>query len=252
VSVRTEKIAHREAQSFFHHYEHLGNCGLGVWHYAAFMDSALLGVVSFGTACFARNRGRVAYVAAEFGLPIYQISRGGTMPSTPFNTPSQVLSASLAHFQRDRGDTLVVAYADRTFNEVGTIYQACNGIYTGLTKPKDQANYVVQGRYMSGWRVRKKFGTRSVELLKKIDMNITKLPLNPKFRYIFVLASPRKKKHVLRALESIVLPYPKRLTERIPEMNIATQVSRNSTPASSSLALEGRNYEQAGAAASIG
>jgi hypothetical protein len=129
-------------------------------------------------------------------------------------------------FQQERGSCLVVAYADRLFNEMGTIYQACNALYTGQTDPKDQANYIVEGRWMSGWSVRKKYGSRSMEILKRVDENVVKIPLNAKYRYVFVQAPPRKKQMVIRALSPFAAPYPKRNTEQIPSMDITQLITR--------------------------
>ena len=142
-SLRLQRINYSEADKFFERYEHLGNCGLGVWHWGAYLGEQLVAVVSFGTTCFATNRGLLGSIAASFGLKIYQICRGGTVNGAPFNTPSRVVSGALNHLRRERGDCLVVAYADRAYHEVGTIYQACNAFYTGQTDPKDQANYVI-------------------------------------------------------------------------------------------------------------
>lgn len=220
------RIGHSEAKSFFEKYEHLGNCGLGVWHWGGFLDRRLVAAVSFGTTCFSKKRGELARVANEFGLGIYQISRGGTSPDAPFNTPSRVVSAALDAFRGERGNCLVVAYADRHFNEVGTIYQACNAVYTGLTEPKNQANYLIGGRVMSGWVVRKRFGTRDINLLQRFDKSVVKLPLRRKYRYVFLLSSGLQKKSILKALNSISLPYPRRETEEIPPMDISKLVKR--------------------------
>jgi hypothetical protein len=225
--MNVETIDYKLAQRFFERYEHLGNCGLGVWHYGAFVDSNLVGVVSFGTPCFASNRGALCSIASSFGLSIFQISRGGTLDGSPLNTPSRVLSAALARFHGDRGNCIIVAYADRSFNEVGTIYQACNAMYTGETNPKDQANYVINGQYMSGWLVRKKFGTRSMQRLKQIDENLVKIPLSNKYRYIFVLAPRRLKRRIARTLRPFVRSYPTRDSERIPPMDIASLVTHH-------------------------
>lgn len=225
-SIRVERINHATARCFFKRYEHLGDCGLGVWHWGAFSGSRLIAVVSFGTTCFGRLRGSLSSIAKEFGLDIYQISRGGTAGTAPFNTPSRVVSAALSEFHKFRGDCLVVAYADRQYNEVGTIYQACNGVYTGLTQPKNQSNYLVRGRKMSGWVVRKKFGTRSMEALRRIDRRAVKVPLSRKYRYVFVQAPPLKRRRVLDALLRFSQPYPKRESENIPPMNIAVLVAQ--------------------------
>ncbi len=218
--LRLERISYSEAAQFFNQYEHLGNCGLGVWHWGAFQDGRLIAVVSFGTTCFARTRGRLASIATTFGLGLYQISRGGTASNAPSNTPSRVVSAALGQLHCERGDCLVIAYADRNYNEVGTIYQACNGCYIGQTSPKDQSNYVIDGRIMSGWVVRKKFGTRDIEKLKKMAQNVVKLPLTQKYRYVFVQAKRSTRTKVLQALQPLVLPYPNRHTENIASMDI--------------------------------
>jgi hypothetical protein len=46
---RLERVDFHTADDFFNTYEHLGDCGLGVWHWAGFEGDRLLGVVSFGT-----------------------------------------------------------------------------------------------------------------------------------------------------------------------------------------------------------
>jgi hypothetical protein len=225
-TVTVRAIDHVSAREFFERYEHLGNCGLGVWHYGAVYESTLIGVISFGTACFATKRGLFSQITRNFGLKTYQICRGATIVGAPRNTASWLLSRTLRIFQEERGSCLVVAYADRVFNEMGTIYQACNGLYTGQTDPKNQANYIINGRWMSGWVVRKKYRTRSMDALRRIDKNVVKIPLTAKYRYVFVQAPPLKKHSVISALDQFMLPYPKRNIEQIPPMDIVALISR--------------------------
>ncbi|MGB8769170.1 MAG: hypothetical protein WCC92_06125 [Candidatus Korobacteraceae bacterium] len=73
---------------------------------------------------------------------------------------------------------------------------------------------------MSGWVVRKKFGTRDIEKLKKMAQNVVKLPLTQKYRYVFVQAKRSTRTKVLQALQPLVLPYPNRHTENIASMDI--------------------------------
>jgi len=224
--VAVKRIDFLLAKRFFERYEHLGNCGLGVWHWGAFVGKDLIAAVSFGTACFAANRGAISLIAKQFGIHVYQVCRGGTAPDAPFNTPSYMTSSGLRELQDLRGNCLVVAYADREYNEIGTIYQACNALYTGRTKPKNQSNYRIHGRMMSGWLVRKKFGTRSLSALKLIDPNAVKVLLNRKYRYVFVQVSKQLRKQVLEALHPLTLPYPTRATENVARMDVATLVKR--------------------------
>jgi hypothetical protein len=221
-----DRIDFRTAESFFLAFEHLGNCGLGVWHWGAVEDGHLVGAVSFGTTCFARSRGAIASVATRFGLGLYQICRGGTVHTAPRNTPSRILSGCMSALRRERGDCIIVAYSDRAYNEVGTIYQACNALYTGQTNPKNQSNYIISGKVISGWLVRKRYGTRAIEHLKRIDPGVVKIPLTPKYRYLFVQTSRQTKGRVLAALQPFIMPYPNRTEENIKPMNVAALVKQ--------------------------
>jgi hypothetical protein len=109
-----------------------------------------------------------------------------------------------------KGPLIVVAYANPELGEIGTIYQACNAVYTGMTNPKGQANYVVLGKPMSGWQVRKRFGTRSRNKLREIDPDHQILPLSPKHRYILLACSRLKRKVIRQLLAPYSLPYPRR------------------------------------------
>ena len=109
-------------------------------------------------------------------------------------------------------EAVVVAYADRVFNEMGTIYQACNGLYTGKTDPKDQANYVVRGKWMSGWLVRReKYGSRSMETLRRFRILIEGSEDSPAAQSIAMSSWDTlllKKQMIIRALAPLIRPYP--------------------------------------------
>jgi hypothetical protein len=107
----------------------------------------------------------------------------------------------------------VVAYADEKYGEVGTIYQACNAMYLGMTDPKGQADYVIRGKRMSAWVVRKKYGTRDRRKLRRIDSRVRILPLRRKHRYLLVAGSSRFRRRVGELLESHLRAYPKRLRD---------------------------------------
>lgn len=191
-------------------FEHLGNVGLGVWHYGMYIDEVLSSVLSLGSPCFAKNRGDLSLLAGQHGLQIVQLCRGGTTSTAPRNTGSKAVSLVLGEVENQFGPSLVVAYADPHFGEVGTIYQACNAVHTGWTDPKGQANYVVHGRRMSGWSVRKAFGTRDRRRLRELDPGMTMEYLRPKLRYVLLAARGEKRRRVLRELDSLREPYPKR------------------------------------------
>ena len=209
------------ANDFIKDYEHLGNVGLGVWHFGLFCSGYLISVVSFGTPCFASSRGQLGTVAGECNARILQLCRGATAFHAPRNSASRAIRLALRAIHQMHGGCLVVAYADTHFSEIGTIYQACNAVYTGETDPKGQADYIIHGRRMSGWVVRKRYGTRCRNALRQIDEDIQILPLRSKHRYVLVAGPRRFRRRCRRRLEAFSRPYPKRSQLGIPEMDIA-------------------------------
>jgi hypothetical protein len=226
MGLELRRINKKTAQNFYFSFEHLGNCGLGVWHWGGFHNGQLVSSVSFGTTCFGGDKGLLCEVSREFDMKIYQLCRGGTIPNAPKNCASQTISRALKELRSLRGDCLIVAFADKDFNEIGTIYQACNGLYTGLTNPKGQSKYKILHKTFSGWEISKKYGTRSLKKLKMINKNIVRIQLTKKFRYVFVETSYRKKKKILHLLENISQSYPKRSAENIPQMDIQSFISK--------------------------
>lgn len=198
------------ADKFYGKYEHLGNSGLGVWHFGLYDKTGLISVVSFGTPCFNINRGTLSLIAKKYNLRIIQLTRGATKFDAPQNSPSMIIKLSLLELRRRYGNALIVAYSDTKWNEIGTIYQACNFLYLGLTDPGGQCNYIIDGKHMSGWVVRKIYGTRSMDKLSNLGVKAIKIPLTPKHRYIFVNTPRVAKKFISRELEEIIKEYPKR------------------------------------------
>jgi len=191
-------------------FEHLGNVGLGVWHYGLYRSDSLLSVLSFGPTCFSGKRDRPTQLAQAHGCHSIQLCRGGTAVHAPRNTASVAVSSALRAIQRDIGPALVTAYADPLYGEVGTIYQASNAYFLGWTDPKGQANYIIHGQRVSGWVVRKRYGTRALPRLRQIDPDVVAEKLRPKMRYALVAAHGRQRRMLQVSLADLAQPYPKR------------------------------------------
>lgn len=204
------RITKRDAHNFLSRFEILGNVGLGVWHWGLRHDSDLVSVITFGTPCFGGKRGWVAKIANSNGLRLFQLCRGGTVPSAPKGTPSRAISLASKAMLKMHGPFIAVAYADEGLGEIGTIYQASGALYTGMTKPKGQANYIINGKKMSAWQVRRLYGTRDRNSLINIDSNLQINALKPKHRYLFILAPTSIKKRITDSIEFHLRPYPKR------------------------------------------
>lgn len=207
---RLAKISKPIADDFMKEFEHLGNVGLGVWHWGLKFNKSLASVVSYGTTCFSPKRSWLGYIARETGCSIIQLCRGGSAPWAPKGTATRLISQANREMYRVKGPIMIVAYANQELSEIGTIYQACNAIYTGLTEPKGQANYIINGRILTGWQVRKLYSTRDRTRLSQVDPHLQVLPLNKKHRYIMLAGSRTKKRRLKKLLEPFILSYPKR------------------------------------------
>lgn len=205
-----KRITKQEAQEFYSKYEHLGNCGLGVWHYGIFSEGRLISTVSFGPTSFNPQRSSIAAVARKYKVRIIQLTRGGTRFDAPKNTASKAVSLAFQEIKKEFGNTIIVAYSDTKWNEIGTIYQSTNFLYLGQTNPKGQANYVINGRKMSGWTVRKKYHTRSMLKLLEVDSSAQRILLTPKHIYLYINASKQMRHRVYCEIKELTKPYPKR------------------------------------------
>lgn len=207
---RIARIALSEAADFLAGFEILGNVGLGVWHWGLRHQHDLLSVITFGTTCFGGRRGWIANSANTNGARVFQLCRGGTLPDAPKGIPSRAISLASRAMRDLHGPFIAVAYADEALGEIGTIYQASGALYTGLTNPKGQANYIINDKLESAWQVRRKYGTRDRKRLAEIGLNVEVILLKPKHRYVFVCAPRLTKKRIINTVAKYVQPYPRR------------------------------------------
>jgi hypothetical protein len=219
-SYQVNRISEKAASEFMEKHEAMGNIGLGVWHYGLYEKNQLLSVVSYGTPCFSINRTFVGTIAKKFNCRVIQLCRGGIVLGSPMNIASQLIGNANHELYKEQGNLIILAYADPEFGEVGAVYQAANAIYLGKTNPKNQSNYIIEGGWLSGWDVRKKYGTRDFEKLKQIDCNAKKFPLTPKYKYLFIKATTSVKTKIYSSFKNYKQPYPKKMTEQIRKLAI--------------------------------
>lgn len=104
---------------------------------------------------------------------------------------SKLVSFALKDLKRL--NLIIVSYSDTAMNHVGYIYQACNFIYTGATKPRTDiwsgkhSRHYTQDQRSSGTRVKR----------------------SAKHRYIYFCADKRTKKEMLKDLKYKIQDYPK-------------------------------------------
>lgn len=113
-------------------YEWLGTMSYTRYHFGIFFDGYCAGVT-----CVARGVGTGGAGAwKEWGIGPYEfliLSRGACTSWAPPNTNSKLVSWTAKLLKRSTPGKLIIAYADEDAGEIGTIYQACNWKYVGLT-----------------------------------------------------------------------------------------------------------------------
>lgn len=162
------------------------------------------GVIIFGT-------GANKSIAKPFNMvqgEVYELVRvalNGKQPCT-----SECVAASLKQLHKDAPQIkIVVSYADADQEHIGTIYQATNWIYLGLTDKGDTSSFIVNGRKMHRKSVYSKGWTQNETWLRKhVDPNAKALITKGKRKYIWVYDKKLRKEWQKKAL-----PYPKKVTE---------------------------------------
>jgi hypothetical protein len=197
-----------EAQTFIEKYEWLGNVGAASLGFGLFLENHLAAVV-----CFAPPTAPTGFTKLCPSVPrrkIWQLCRGASAHWAPKHAASMLISAALRQLRRDRGIRLVIAYADPQAGEIGTVYQAANAIYLGLTDARGPGHYVINGQRMHPRAVHRAYGSARHEVLAKIDSSYERHQRNRKHRYLFLLDSGRARRRVLDQVSHMSKPYPKR------------------------------------------
>ena len=111
-----------------HHYLH--SMPGGTWFtFGVFLESSLLGVMTLGAGPF------LVHQLVDGGQPddCVVLTRLWLSDELPRNSESRVLGIVLRALRRETQLKFVVAYSDPAAGHQGTIYQATNWIYTGLS-----------------------------------------------------------------------------------------------------------------------
>lgn len=184
-----------------HHYSH--GIHNGPMCYGLYRGDEVVGVCAFATPC-SEN-----VCASVFGIDhkrsVTELHRFVLLDEMPKNSESWFIVRALKALKIDRPYyNAVLSFADSTQGHAGTIYQATNAVYTGMSgkstfyldssgrlrHPRQNGvNITPDVAALKGWRPVKRDG---------------------KHRYLFLLPDSKKhKKELNQMLKLVSLPYPK-------------------------------------------
>ncbi len=118
---------------------------------------------------------------------------------------SKVLAAAIRELKKDAPLVkIIVSYADRNENHIGTIYQATNWIY--VDERSNERGIMINGKLTHRRSIGKKYGNSGIEWLKKnVDPNAEIVKGKTKIKYVFPMNKWERRK-----LSKIAKPYPKK------------------------------------------
>jgi hypothetical protein len=173
-----------------------------------YIDNKLNGVVVYGHSATPRM---------ENSLPsanYLELQRLFSFDWAGRNTESYMISQSIKYIKKYHSNIeCLVSFADPNVNHNGTIYQASNWLYCGLSDTTGGYQYLFDGQWQHARSTVAKFGTRMHSEIIKMFPNIEFRRIPRKYRYIYILS--KNKAHKKQLMKSLlekyqILPYPKR------------------------------------------
>lgn len=164
-------------------------------------DDTMVGILMFGVSASSTLLKGVC--GPDEASNVIELTRLWIEDGTPKNTESYFIGQCLRHCCRE----IIVSFADTSAGHKGTVYQATNWIYTGLSAkfkdPKHKGEF--KDKHHTGWardmsnqQIRDKWGDL-VEFVERAR----------KHRYIYINAkSKKRKKQILNKLRYKKLAYP--------------------------------------------
>ena len=207
-------ITNKEAKEIILKYEWL--CTMGTssrFCYGIFFDNHLAGVACYGELGAIAFRGYIQTVGDDYYNKGIILNRGACVHWAHAHSGSKFIAASLKEIKK-KNYKFVVAYADSEAGEIGTLYQATNWYYIGVTKDVHHDIYYKSGKMFLGDRnFYMKYGTRSKRKMEEFVGSRQDLELKSrkgKGRYIKLLGNKKENKEMMKTLQKRIKPYPKR------------------------------------------
>lgn len=161
--------------------------------------SNVLGVIIYGTPSSAPLRTGIC--GPDEKDNVIELTRLWIKDGTPKNTESYLIGNTLKLPDKE----IIVSYAEIEAGHVGTVYQATNWIYTGLSAKR--TNWTIEGMDKHCQTLADKYSAKEIRELAGDRFQLKERPR--KHRYIFFNATKNRKKQLLKMLRYPIEQYPK-------------------------------------------
>jgi hypothetical protein len=167
--------------------------------FGLFLGDELKGVVCYGTPSSAPLRSGIA--GPQHAKNVAELTRLWVCDSVPRNGESFLIGRTVGR----AGKEIIVSFAEIEQGHVGTVYQATNWIYTGLSAKR--TNWTIDGMDKHCQTLADKY--TSEQIRAEYGDRFSLKPRPRKHRYVFINAKGRRRAELVKALRYLPAPYPK-------------------------------------------
>ena len=199
--LKVTPISQTEAKNLVvrHHYLHSFPGGTKL-SFGIFYQSFLMGAITLGVGPFL-GYGMVDGATSEDCITL---TRLWLEDDLPYNSESHVIGTLLRSLQKETSFKFVLAYSDPAAGHIGTIYQATNWLYTGLSSATPLYD-IGDGILHHSRSLAHGLGTHSIRYLTSQGISVKTIPQMAKHRYIYFLDQSWRSRLMVP-----LLPYPKK------------------------------------------
>ena len=162
-------------------------------------DGIICGVITYGTPSSSSLREGI--FGKEFSNEVIELTRLWVDDTVPKNGESFLIGNTLRKVDKK----IIVSYAELEQGHIGTVYQATNFIYTGLSAKR--TNWTVSGINKHCQTLADKY--TASEIREKFGSRFSLVDRPRKHRYIFLNCRKSERKNILSKLKYDISPYPK-------------------------------------------
>lgn len=182
-------ITHAAGKSIIERYHYLhsypGGTQLAI---GIFLEEKIVGAMALGVGSFNGH----ALVEGATQRDCLTLSRFWLSDELPKNSASRVLGVLMGMLRRNTSVKFLLTYADPSQGHIGTIYQATNWIYTGMSVPMSLYS-IGDGAPKHSRSFSQEYGIRSVRHFSSHGITLTETLQPPKHRYVkFLVPSWRR------------------------------------------------------------
>ena len=203
--MRVEKVARSDLSDLILHKHYACRWPSVSFAFGLFDGEELLGGITYGTPSSAPLRSGL--LGPELSSRVLELNRL-CLYHNQKNEASYLIANSLKLLP---GPRAIVSFADPSHGHVGTVYQACNFIYCGLSAKR--TDWKVRGKeHMHGQTIADEFRgvkNRAAAMREKYGDDFYLSPRPRKHRYVYFIGSKKERKEMFAALRYKQEGYPR-------------------------------------------